>query len=157
MDQAWSISPAAPPDEGHDHGRATARQPENVSIKALLWFAGGLIVLAIILHLSLWRYLEGLRSAERPPGASAKTEPPPSPVWSVHWHDPRADLARTRDREAQRLATYGWIDRRHGIVHIPIDRAMELVAQGQRPAPVQPPSTPQQTQPQSQPSASPGR
>jgi hypothetical protein len=32
-----------------------------------------------------------------------------------------------RDRE--RLGRYGWIDRRRGIVHIPIERAMELVAQ----------------------------
>ena len=33
-----------------------------------------------------------------------------------------------RDSDAH-LHTYGWIDRRHGVVRIPIDRAMDLLAQ----------------------------
>lgn len=40
-----------------------------------------------------------------------------------------------RDLEARRgrLGSYGWVDRKAGIVRIPIDRAMELSAQGIRP------------------------
>lgn len=40
------------------------------------------------------------------------------------------------DRAArlERLRSYGWADRRQGVVHIPIERAMELVAGGARPA-----------------------
>jgi hypothetical protein len=33
-------------------------------------------------------------------------------------------------REQAILNTYRWIDRSQGIVHIPIERAMELIAQG---------------------------
>jgi hypothetical protein len=44
------------------------------------------------------------------------------------------DLARRRAR----LGSYGWVDREKGVVHVPIDRAMELVVQGVRP----PPGTP---------------
>ncbi len=42
-----------------------------------------------------------------------------------------------RDRAAQleRLGSYGWVDRRAGVVHIPIERAMQLVAEGVRAAP----------------------
>lgn len=42
-----------------------------------------------------------------------------------------------RDRAArrERLRSYGWVDRRQGVVHIPVERAMELVAAGARPAP----------------------
>ncbi len=48
-----------------------------------------------------------------------------------------------RDRAArlQRLESYGWVDRSAGIVHLPIDRAMELVAQGVRPTPDTSPPT----------------
>jgi hypothetical protein len=38
-----------------------------------------------------------------------------------------------REAAHQRLSTFGWVDRQKGIVHIPIDRAMELVEKGARP------------------------
>jgi hypothetical protein len=42
-----------------------------------------------------------------------------------------------RDREVrlERLGTYGWVDRRSGVAHIPIDEAMELVVKGVRAKP----------------------
>jgi hypothetical protein len=41
-----------------------------------------------------------------------------------------------RDRAArlERLRSFGWVDREAGIAHIPIDRAMDLVSKGVRPA-----------------------
>jgi hypothetical protein len=36
--------------------------------------------------------------------------------------------ANDRERDLKRLSTYGWVDRSRGVVHIPIDRAMQLVA-----------------------------
>ncbi len=38
-----------------------------------------------------------------------------------------------RAQAQRRLATTGWVDREKGVVHIPIDRAMELVEKGARP------------------------
>lgn len=38
-----------------------------------------------------------------------------------------------RKQAEQRLSSTGWVDREKGLVHIPIDRAMELVEQGVRP------------------------
>jgi hypothetical protein len=43
--------------------------------------------------------------------------------------------ARDRAQKRQRLESYGWVDRDARIVHVPIERAMDLVAQGVRPAP----------------------
>jgi len=51
----------------------------------------------------------------------------------------RGERARARDRE--RLASYGWVDRKAGVAHIPVDQAMRLVAAGVRPAGSEP-STP---------------
>jgi len=36
--------------------------------------------------------------------------------------------ADQRHTARQRLRSYGWVDRSHGIVHIPIARAMEIIA-----------------------------
>ena len=41
----------------------------------------------------------------------------------------RTELNNERLREENTLSTYGWIDQKAGTVRIPIDRAMELVAQ----------------------------
>ncbi|HVI76330.1 MAG TPA: hypothetical protein VM683_15195 [Anaeromyxobacteraceae bacterium] len=38
-----------------------------------------------------------------------------------------------RAQAERRLHSYGWADRERGIVHIPIDRAMELVVKGEHP------------------------
>jgi len=37
-------------------------------------------------------------------------------------------LQELRESEELRLGSYGWVDKENGVVHIPIDRAMELMA-----------------------------
>jgi hypothetical protein len=41
---------------------------------------------------------------------------------------PQTDLERMRATEEAILNSYGWVDREAGIVRIPIDRAMEVLA-----------------------------
>ena len=43
--------------------------------------------------------------------------------------NPREDFAAFHAREMQRLDGTGWVDREHGVVHIPIADAMRKVAQ----------------------------
>jgi hypothetical protein len=43
--------------------------------------------------------------------------------------NPRAHLVQFESRESVALDQYGWIDRDHGIVQIPIERAMQLLTQ----------------------------
>ena len=38
-----------------------------------------------------------------------------------------------RERQHQRLNSFGWVDKDKGVAHIPIDQAMEQVEKGQRP------------------------
>lgn len=58
--------------------------------------------------------------------------PPPPPI-AGEFHkpliqvDPARDLKRLHAQEDRLLGSYGWVDRAHGVVHIPIDQAMELV------------------------------
>ncbi len=50
---------------------------------------------------------------------------PPAPLLQV---TPSADLAEHRAKEAALLNHYEWIDQEAGVVRIPIDRAMDLIA-----------------------------
>ncbi len=45
--------------------------------------------------------------------------------------DRRAILAKNREKEHNDSTTYGWIDRKAGIVRLPVDRAIELFVQEQ--------------------------
>ncbi|MCL6508251.1 MAG: hypothetical protein K6T59_14635, partial [Bryobacteraceae bacterium] len=56
---------------------------------------------------------------------------PPAPRLQV---DPATDLENLRKAEAAVLNSYGWVDRKAGIVRIPIDRAMEVLAERGLPA-----------------------
>jgi hypothetical protein len=45
-----------------------------------------------------------------------------------------ANRAETMRRaQLQRLSSYGWVDREQGVVRIPVERAMDLAAGGERP------------------------
>ncbi|HEY8902500.1 MAG TPA: hypothetical protein VIM48_02260 [Chthoniobacterales bacterium] len=57
--------------------------------------------------------------------------------------DPAAELDRYQKKEQELLNSYAWVDRRAGIVRIPIDRAMSLVLQrGVNAGPGAPPPQP---------------
>ncbi len=58
----------------------------------------------------------------------------PSPAWTQAniprlQVSPEEDLAKCRTREDAELNTYGWVNRTAGVVRIPIERAMDLLAQ----------------------------
>ena len=56
--------------------------------------------------------------------------------------NPTYDLNRFREEEETRLNSYGWVDSAHGVVHIPIQQAMQMIArQGLAPAQGEPSST----------------
>lgn len=42
--------------------------------------------------------------------------------------DPPGDLKRLLDAQHENLSHYGWVDRDHGVIRIPITRAMEILA-----------------------------
>jgi hypothetical protein len=42
---------------------------------------------------------------------------------------------RAKARQLERLGSFGWVDRKAGVAHIPIEEAMKLVAAGVRPGP----------------------
>jgi hypothetical protein len=109
----------------------------DVSIRFMAYVVAGLSLLTLAGMGVSWWYLgavqEEERAAERPvpPLAATLPEVPPEPRLQV---TPAADLATVREREDAILNNYGWIDRKSGLVRIPIDRAIEVLAERGLPA-----------------------
>jgi hypothetical protein len=76
-------------------------------------------------------------------------EPPPPRLQS----NPPADLARVLAQQSAALSGYRWVDRGKGLVSIPIDRAMTIIAargpDAYAPIPGAPPMPPRTPAPQS--------
>jgi hypothetical protein len=64
------------------------------------------------------------------PGVQVPVKAPPRAILGLYQTLINRDNTTTEDRrrDLKTLTTYGWVDRAHGLVHIPIERAMELVA-----------------------------
>lgn len=94
---------------------------------ALIAIVGLLVVILAVLA-AFYRFEVGRTLAGRPapPGLTEVEVPPPGP------HVLDDQLAQRQAIEADaaaRLSGYGWVDRRAGIAHIPIDRAMAILAE----------------------------
>jgi hypothetical protein len=101
--------------------------------------AGVGLLAAVAVFFALMWMLQGvmLRSEQsaqvpRHPLAStlARTEPPLPRLQT----NPRADLLALRAEEDAVLQTYAWVDKTRGVVRVPIERAMEILAQRGLPA-----------------------
>ncbi|MFQ5990254.1 MAG: hypothetical protein ACE5K9_10110 [Candidatus Methylomirabilales bacterium] len=106
-------------------------EKRDISIRGILLF-GGILAIAtgVVLLLMAWMfpYFAGLEmKADVPPSPLAETrQPPPEPRLQV---SPADDLKEMRATENAQLNNYGWVNRQTGIVRIPIDRAIELLAE----------------------------
>jgi hypothetical protein len=125
---------SAPHTDGHGPGRNDVRQEED-RIAPLPLVAVGVGAL-LIFFLASWVTIAYLRvqQGDRPPLPVPK-EIGQSKIGLVEQQVFELSTRGERDREARagRLGSYGWVDRRAGIVHLPIGRAMDLTAQGVRP------------------------
>jgi hypothetical protein len=103
----------------------------ELSVRAVALFGLGLLLVLGAVHFGMGAMFGSLRrdAEHRDVLPSPTAEPrllPPAPRLEV---TPQRDLEALKRVETERLGTYGWIDRSRGVVRIPIDRAVELVAQ----------------------------
>ena len=69
--------------------------------------------------------------AQKYPLAVGQQKEPPTPNLQ---NQPFKDIYMLRQGEAEKLTSYGWVDKEGGIARIPIDRAMEVMLQKGFPA-----------------------
>jgi len=101
----------------------------DANIPVLVRFGIGLFLLMVVAMIAMGLLFNYLAAQPEPPGTvspMAERELPPAPRLQVA---PSVDLEQMRAREDEALTTYGWVDREAGTVRIPIERAMDLLAE----------------------------
>lgn len=110
-----------PAERGHE--------PPEPRMSTVAWFGVGLAVFIVAcVVFSAW--FAHVVADPRPAPAEPRVpiEPLAYPRGPDPQPEPRQQLEHLRQTSAARLESYGWVDRERGIVHIPIERAMELAA-----------------------------
>lgn len=117
----------------HDHG--VRSEEDRVPVLRLVLVGVAALVIFFLGSLAAVEYLRA-RQAER--GAIAvPPEIGQSKIGLVEQQqfDMSLRADRAKAKQVQRLGSLGWVDRQAGVAHLPIDVAMQLVAQGVRPGP----------------------
>ncbi len=107
----------------------------GVGYKFGLWLAVSMVIGAGIVY-GTYTFLErSMNSREQAtqqyPTAVGRSQEPPSPRLQTQ---PFKDVYQLKAEQLGALHSYGWIDKAAGVVHIPIERAMELTVQRGLPA-----------------------
>ncbi len=113
-----------------NHNSGPGHETRDASIRGLVTFGIGLfltLVVVLVLMAKLFHFFATEQSLGPPasPFANVRTLPPGPRLQP----EPREDIRAYRAREEGMLNSYGWVDRKAGIVRIPIDRAMDLLLQ----------------------------
>jgi hypothetical protein len=107
---------------GHEHREA--------NLGLIIYSAIGLAVVVAAVMVLMWGTFNLIKNQEMSNQESlsplATTTLPPEPRLEEH---PSQSLLQLRQNEEQILTGYTWQDQKAGTVRIPIDRAMDLIAQ----------------------------
>ncbi|MCI0354722.1 MAG: hypothetical protein L0099_06760 [Acidobacteria bacterium] len=122
-------------------------ESRDVEVRGIFWFVAALLISGVVITIVLWgmfRFFEaelaGQDPEDTPVVAEQRKREPPSADPAGRFPQPRLQFnaaeenARHQFAEERILSSYGWVDARTGVARIPIDRAMDLVAQRGLPA-----------------------
>jgi hypothetical protein len=133
------------------HGQATGHgdfEREDLSAPTVFWSLVGLAAVCILIAfivIGMYRSLDRKSEASQPPQNPLVTAPAPDSRTETKTQfraeikstfpeprleeDERDQLNDVRLNEERELNSYGWVNEKAGVVHIPIERAMQLVEQ----------------------------
>ena len=99
-------------------------ESQEPNLRGLL-VAGAVISIAIALAIGIGLWLVSLFGGFERPLARAEHHPMPEPHLQPH---PLSDRRRYDEQQRAKLSDYQWVDRKAGIVRIPLDRALQIIA-----------------------------
>jgi hypothetical protein len=118
--------------------RPTSHEANRLRVNGLVWFAAGLVGVTLLVEVLLAIVMQGFSREEKQleslalPRFAGDTGEYPAPRLQA---DPARELKKMKAEDLGRLNAYGWVDRKASVAHIPIDRAIEILAEKGLPAP----------------------
>ncbi len=121
----------------HSHPAAVRAEPDRIGTPRILAVgAASLLFFAVASWATIRLGYDRTRAEMLPDGpAAAPAEIGQNKIGIVEQRlfSLAVEPAGWRARQVERLRTWGWVDRKAGTVHAPIDDAMARVARGERP------------------------
>ena len=136
----------------HVHHPSASYDHTDLGSRGIFVFLVGLALTVAIVHIVIYGFVrvyehyqpQGMVRTEAITEPTAQVGPMGDPTAHFPYPqvqpDPVGDMNKFREAEELELNSAGWVDQRAGIAHIPIERAIDLVAQRGlpvRPAPPQ--------------------
>jgi hypothetical protein len=113
-----------PIEEGHE--------PSEIKLRAIIIFAVVFVAVAIVVEVAmvgvmgLFKTQDAEQIKSKPRLLEDETGQFPAPKLQLNT---TADMLDFRRSESESITSYGWVDEKDGIAHIPIDRALQLVTE----------------------------
>ncbi len=126
-------------------GQQTGHENTTIRVRRLLISAGVLVAMVVVSQLVLALWMGGFKAEERklealhPGRQDIDVGEFPQPRLQ---ESPPVELVQMMREERERVASYGWVNRKAGVARIPVDRAMEILAKKGLPRVPAPPPTP---------------
>jgi hypothetical protein len=117
--------------EGHQHEQSDAA---TRPIFQLVVGLGVFVAISMVLMAMLYRFFNAYETARDTPVSPLAQEEPAMKPGPKLQPSPTIDLQQFRAKEKQALESFGWVDQREQLVHIPIEKAIELMAERGLPA-----------------------
>jgi hypothetical protein len=104
------------------------QESPHVGMGMVLALAAGALLVFGFATLSIWVFTERWQSARNPRGASTPARLGQAEINLLNQLPFLLDTRAYRQQEekVRRLHGYGWVDRERGLIHIPVEQAMEL-------------------------------
>lgn len=111
----------------------------EIGVRAIVqfgvWLTVTVIVVLILVYGMYRRFQKEEVARDVPPSPlvdRTQRRLPPEPRLQV---TPERDLQAYRQEQERQLASYGWVDEKLGIAHVPVERAIEMLLERGAPAP----------------------
>src|SRR6476659_6104458 len=126
------------PAGGYAHAHEAPYEPPHESVEfdreiqyhQLIWMGVALLVTALLSGVGVFFLLRGFVSWRAE--AAAANQPLVAPAARAAAPQllarPERELERVRREEKERLESYGWVDQADGVAHIPVERAIDILA-----------------------------
>jgi hypothetical protein len=124
------------------HHENTGFEREDIGARNVYAFLIALALIGVLVHFvlkGLYGFMDSYEKAHQPRAnplaTGTETAQPPEasipekfPLPRLETNE-RLEIKDFRTQEEQTLNSYGWVDQPNGVVRIPIERAMQLIAQ----------------------------
>jgi hypothetical protein len=132
-----------------DHDRPQHEPAEfdsEIHVKGIFGALVGLALLVAVSFAAMFGFSKVLKSQSiardpLPLPVAEANQPRPRPRAALQ-ADPTADMVKFAKEEEAALTSYAWVDRAGGVAQIPVERALEIVAERGLPIPPPLPDTP---------------